>query len=312
MRRARRALGAVLASLLSACAHGRPSGSDGDAAAPVPPVAQVDEDRVTKADLSDFVFTRFREEYWQAVGDLVDERIVRAESRRLGVSVPAGALDAAVAAEAKAREADLKARFGEKADLAESVRAYYGLDAEAWKRDVLRPRLAVRLALERVVRLSTATRERVLVRVLVVRDPAKARALREKLDRGADFSLLALEASIDPSRSAGGAIPPVVAGDLPPDVEGPVFQAPPGSLVGPLSVAGPGGTAEVHLYKVIAHEAPWQGDPAALGPRLEEDLRSSPVSAAEYARWSARARREHGVRYFAPDGSLLREPERGR
>lgn len=307
----RAALAAPLLLLASACAAARPSGSDGDPSSPEAPVASVGEERVTKAALADFVYARFREAWWQSVADLVDERLVATEAARLGVRVPPAILDAAVEAEAKARERDLKARLGESADLPSSVRAYYGLDVEAWKRDVLRPRLSVRLALERVVRLSSRLRERVEARVIVVRDLAKAEALREKILRGADFSLTALEASIDPSRREGGVLPPISRGDLPDAVERPLFVAAPGSIVGPLAVEGAGGT-EVHLYKVIAREPPWAGEPATLAARLEEDLVAKPVTAAEHERWAVRTRREKGVRWYAPDGTLLPGPGRGR
>jgi hypothetical protein len=100
----------------------------------------------------------------------------------------------------------------------------------------------------------------------------------------------------------------VARGDRPvPAIEQALFAAAPGSLVGPLEVATPAGT-EVHLYKVIARDAAWTGDPASLSTRLEADLAAAPVTAAEVERWSVRVRREHGVRWFAPDGSPLRVP----
>jgi hypothetical protein len=295
--------------LLAACAAGRrTSGSDGDASAPAAPVAQVGEQRVTKAELADFVYDRYRERWVEAAEALVEEHLVALERRRLGVSVPPAALDAAVEAEAKARAEQVRARFGPKAELAESVRAYYGLDVEAWKRRVLRPRLDTVLALHRVVRLSQRLRERVAVRVIVVRDRARADALAAKLSRGADFALTALEESLDASKAAGGTLPPIARGDLAvPEVERALFAAAPGALVGPLEVATPSGV-EVHLYKVVSHDAAWTGDPASIAARLEADLRASPVAAAEVERWSTRARREHGVRWFAPDGTALPVP----
>jgi hypothetical protein len=147
----------------------------------------------------------------------------------------------------------------------------------------------------------------VTARVIVVRDRAGAQRVLGKLSRGADFALVALEESADPSKAAGGTLPPIARGDLPPAVEAALFAAAPGSVVGPIDVAAPAGP-EVHVYKVLARDAAWVGDPAALAARLEADLKSSPVGAAEVERWSARARREHGVRWYAPDGTLLRAP----
>ncbi len=285
-----------------------PATCGGEDAAPAGTVAVVGASRITKADLSDFLYARSRERWLEALDDMVDERILAAERGRLGIAVPPAALDAAVEAEAKAREDQLKARFGDSADLAASVREHYGLDVAAWKRDVLRPRLATHLLLQRAVRLSTRTREQVSARVIVSRDRAKAAEIRLKLDRGADFSLTALQESEDPSRSTGGVLPTIARGDLVvPAVEGALFSTPPGGLAGPLEVAGEGGV-EWHVYKVVGRAPPWEGDAASLAPRLEADLSASPVTRGEYERWATRARRAYGARCFAPDGSALRVP----
>jgi hypothetical protein len=267
---------------------------------------------VTKDELADFVFSRFREQWRQAVDELVDERLVATQAAALGVTVPPAALDAAVDAEARARAEQLRARFGDGADLARSVLEYYGLEVEAWKREILRPRLEVHLALQRVVRLSARTRDQVVARVIVVKDRAKAEAVRAKVAAGADFSLTALEASEDPSREQGGVVAPIGRGDLPlPAVEAALFGARPGALVGPLEVATAAGP-EFHLYRVVEQVPAWPGPPEARRVRLEEDLRTNPVTRTEYERWAARSRRAQGVRVFGPDGSVLREVGPGR
>jgi hypothetical protein len=281
------------------------SGSGGPRDDPPAPVAAVGDARISKADLADFQFVRYRERWAEAVDELVDERIVAAEAARLAIVVPPSALDAAVDAEVAARREQLRARFGDAADLAASVKDYYGFDVETWRRTVLAPRLVVHLALSRVVRLSARMREHVLARVIAVRDRAKATTLREKLDRGADFSLLALEESEDPSRKQGGVVAPIGRGDLPSaDAEAALFSAAAGAVVGPLEVSGAGGV-EWHLFRVIEKIPAWTGAPGALLPRLEEDLAKNPVTTPEYDRWSARTRRAYAVRVFAPDGSVL-------
>ncbi|MFO0934068.1 MAG: peptidylprolyl isomerase [Planctomycetota bacterium] len=237
--------------------------------------------------------------------ELVDERIVGIEARALGVTVPPAVLVAAVDAEVDARRRQLVERFGPSADLDASVRAYYGLDVAGWRAQVLEPRLRTRLALARVVRLSARLRDQVVARVLVVKDRATADAVRAKLDRGADFSLTALEVSVDPSRSLGGVIPPIARGDLArPELEAALFAAAPGSVLGPLEVAT-GAAVEWHLYKVVERVPAWGGAPSSLLPRLEDDLAKAPVTRAEFERWSSRTRARYGVRYFAPDGSVL-------
>ena len=297
------AAGALLAA---GCARApRPSGSGGPATDVAAPVAAVGAERVTKAELSDFLFARAREAWLDGPDELVDERIVGIEARALGVTVPSAALTAAVDAEVEARRRQLVERFGPSADLDASVRAYYGLDVAGWRVQVLEPRLRTRLALARVVRLSARMRDQVVARVIVVKDRATADAVRAKLDRGADFSLTALEVSVDPSRNLGGVIPAIARGDLPrPELEAALFGAPPPTVLGPLEVPA-GSAVEWHLYKVVERLPAWTGAPAALMPRLEDDLARAPVTRAEFERWSSRTRARYGVRYFAPDGRVL-------
>ena len=323
MSRLRAATGAALATLavsasasLFACAASdrslRASGNGEPVAERPAPVAVVGETRISKADLSDALYARFREPWLETLDALVDERIVAAETKRLGVVVPPEALSAAVETEAAARAGQVRARFGEGKALEDVVRETYGTDVASWKRDVLAPRLLAALRLERVVRLAARTREQISCRVIVTRDRATGDDLRAKIEAGADFTLLALQQSEDPSKSDGGLLPAFSRGDLrDPAVEQALFAAPPGALVGPLEVRAGSGT-EFHLYRVAEHVAPWSGDGAALLVRLEVDLEASPVGRPEYERWAAKTRREANVKCFAPDGSVLRPPGKDR
>lgn len=305
---------AVACAPLGACvrAAARPSGSGGPPTDPPGPVAVVSGSRITKGELSDFLYARFREPWIEAVDQLVDERILALERGRLAVTVPPAVLDAAVEAEVAARTQQLRARFGEGADLGASVKAYYDLDLARWRRDVLRPRLETHLLLQRLVRLSSRGREQVLARLIVSKDAERARALRAKVERGADFSLLAVQESEDATKAVGGVLPPVGRGDLPlRALEEALFGAPAGTLVGPLEVVTAQGR-EWHLYKIVQRLAPWPEDAAARRELVEADLTKSPVTKAEYERWATAARRRHGVAVFAPDGSVLRLDGSGR
>lgn len=293
-------------------APARPSGSGGPATDVPAPVAVVAGSRITKGELCDFLFARSREPWTEAVDQLVDERILALERGRLALGVPPAVLDAAVEAEVAARRKQLAARFGDGVDLEASVRAYYGLDVARWRRDVLRPRLETHLLLERAVRVWSHARERILARVIVSKALDRSRATREKLDRGADFSLLAVQESEDATKATGGVLPPMARGDLAiPSLEEALFAAAPGAVLGPIEVTTPAGT-EWHLYKVVERLPAWPGDPATLRERVEADLARSPVTRAEYERWASAARRRHGVSVFAPDGSVLRPEAFGR
>jgi hypothetical protein len=266
----------------------------------------VEGGRVSKADLCDFLHARFREQWFLGLDLLLDERLAALEAARHGFSVPPAALETAVEAEVAARRAQAS-RQG--TDLAATVRAAYGLDVEAWRRDVLSPRVRARLLVERAARRSSRSREQVVCRVIVLPDRAGAGRVAAALARGADFGLLALQESTDGSRAAGGLLPPIARGDLlRADLEALLFGAAPGSVVGPVDLDGPRG-GEVHLYKVVERRAAWGAQGARLVAMLEDDLARAPVSRSELERWASRARREHAVVVFAPDGSRLRLPE---
>ncbi|MGE0191668.1 MAG: peptidylprolyl isomerase [Planctomycetota bacterium] len=268
----------------------------------VPTVAIVGGQAVTTADLAAYWFARYPEEYARTLDDLVDARLARTAAAASGLGVPQEALDAAEEKEVEARREQVAALLGEGATLEERIEGAYGVDVPTWRARILRPRLYDRLLVERVVRHDTRSRLRLAVRVLVRPDEPSARALAADAARGADFGALASKHSLDPTARRGGELPSFGRGDLAwPDVEAALFAAAPGGLVGPLRVEVDGKPAW-HLYKVVERQAPWSGDAASRGPRLERDLVERPVEPAEYERWRARAAREAGVKLFTPAG----------
>lgn len=269
-------------------------------AAPV--VARVAGQAVTTAELAAYWFARYPEEYVRTLDALVDARLARAEAARAALGVPRDALARAVEREVAAREEQVRALYGETGDLSGRVAEAYGMDVATWRERILRPRLYDRLLLERVVRWDTRRRLRLAVRVLVRPDERSAQALREQVERGADFSLLAASRSIDPTARAGGDLPSIGEGDLAfPGVEERLFAARPGALVGPLRVEVEG-VPQWHLYKVVERQPAWPATPEARSTRLERDLVEHPVQPAEYERWRARAVRAGTLERYRPDG----------
>lgn len=265
---------------------------------------------VTKADLADFWFTRYPEEYTRTVDALLDDRVVRSVAGRLRIGVPADQLDKAVRVELDARRKQLSALYGRDVTLEQEVQRAYGMSLNTWERDVLRPRLEGALLQSRIVRLWSRSREVLEVRIIVQENVQRAQRTLAKLRQGADFSLVAAQASRDPSAKQGGVLPPIARGDLAlPGVEKRLFRAQPGQLVGPLQVQIEG-RPQWHIYKVIARRPPWTMTGSALHAALERDLAKEAVSRAEFVRWREGIRRESGVTWFRPDGSPWEPPAR--
>lgn len=274
-------------------------------------VATVGSEAVTAADLTAFLYARYRDSWVRTMEALIDERIVLHETKRLALTLPPGVLEKALATEVEARRKQLTEVYGEDVKLEDEVQRGYGVDFETWKRDVLVPRLRVQLLLMRVVRLDSRRRDRVKARVIVVAEQDRAARLKKRLESGADFSLTALKESIDPTSQSGGDLPAVARGDLTlPHVEAALFAARSGDLVGPLAVTI-GGTQQFHLYKVIERIAPWTGNRAELLRRLETDLEERKIQRAEFERWRARMRRDFRTRVFDPDGRPVILPSLG-
>lgn len=268
------------------------------------PLAHYGGQVVQPRDLAAWWFERYPQEYRQSLDDLLDLRIAKAAAARWGLAVPPALLEDAVTKEVQARQTLLAETHGAEATLAAWVEAAYGVSVDRWRAGILGPRVEGVLLVQRVIRASSRRRAQVHARVLVVAEAARARALRAKVERGADFSLLARQASQDATARVGGTLPPLVRGDLAahPEVERALFEAPAGTLVGPLEVRE-GGRTWWHLYKVMRRDAPWSFDREDLPARLEQDLQRHPVGTAERNRWRASLRAEGRVRYLTPDGA---------
>lgn len=274
---------------------------------PRAPVAVLGTQAITKAELVGYLFDRYPQEYARALDELVDERFAREEARRIGLTVPRAAVDRAIEKEVEARTRLVGEVYGPEATLDDWVQEGYGLAVAAWRDAVLRPRLESVLLKQRIVRLHTRTELRIVARIIVTFDEAKARRLAEKLRSGADFSLVALKESEDATRKVGGTLPPIARGDLAgfPIVEQRLFAARAGALLGPWRVRVDG-RPQWQIYKLVRREEPWGMTGAALFRRLEADLVTQPVTQAELEAWQRHVRVQGNVRYLRPDGTPWR------
>jgi len=282
------------------------------AAEPTRHVATLDGRGLSKERLLEYWFNRYPAEYGRTLTELIEAYVVAQVSRTSGISVPQATLDKAVNDEVAARQKLQNDVYGEGADLPAWVRGGYGLSVAEWKQNILRPRLRALLLKHRVIRADTRRELLVYARIIIVADETKARRLFGKLRSGADFSLTALKQSEHVTKKTGGTLPPIARGDMAhfPIIERKLFETAPGGLMGPLRVEV-SGQPQWQIYKIIRRSTPWEDVGPALGPRLEKDLAEIPVSAGELKRWQARARRQHRIELFAPDGRPWSPPGGG-
>jgi parvulin-like peptidyl-prolyl isomerase len=153
-------------------------------------------------------------------------------------------------------------------------------------RELLRRTAVFNLLLDRCVRSFELETRSLQLGVIVVDDRLEARAIREKILRGASFDVLAEQHSIDRSGSSGGILAPI-----PLDARHPLYP-----LAEDAAGMKPGEISEVRefdspqgkiyrLIKVTRIIEPFKGTYAEVAPKVEESLEENPVDLAAIQYW---------------------------
>lgn len=230
---------------------------------------------------------------------LVNQRLVRLEAARLGVSATAEQIELRYA-DARLRMEELVRRDGSDLALDTYVRRELGLDpARYFER--MRAECQDQLLAERVVRTHLLSSERAELRVIVVADEARAAEVRAALAAGTSFEEAARRFSIDGSRERGGRIAPVIRSPRSPLSEL-AFRTPAGQVGGPLPQAG-----RLLLLRVDSIEPPLAGRWPELGARVLESLEARPIEEPEFWQWRAEMERRYEID-LSPLLELVGEP----
>lgn len=253
-------------------------------------VARIGGEGVVKSDVYDYFYLFEQPGLLRAMQQLVDERLVRQESERLGVRVDEAILEAAVDKQYGELETRVRVETGGRMNVAsylEEVRNLTVAEYRAHTRRVLQSELL----LERLARLTLLHEDRAEARIFAVRDLVEAESFRDEVVAGADFYRLAKENSIHPSAQQGGLLPTIVRG-LPDPIVASVFSLQPGEIgeVERIELDGEPMYFFVQLLELIPAK---DGDYASLEEELLRSLEKEPVAEHEYLYWRQRA----GERY---------------
>ncbi|MHC4472768.1 MAG: peptidylprolyl isomerase [Planctomycetota bacterium] len=253
-------------------------------------VARVGDDEILRSEIGDFMIRFFRDQANQALNHLIDERILEEEVRLHGLSLPAGALERAVAAELRKRETEVKVQFGADTTLAGYLEDRYGTTLDEHEKNLERL-YRVRLLRDRLIRFHQLREDRIEVRDAVFATEGEAAKAARSARDGADLATLAREHGLRPDV----ALPPVPRDALrPPELEAAVFALEEGEVSDPIAVLE-GERKVYHVFKVIRRTAAREVTWGRAREEVEEGLAKAPLEQHEHHQWARQMREKYKV-----------------
>ncbi|MBL8767776.1 MAG: peptidyl-prolyl cis-trans isomerase [Planctomycetes bacterium] len=238
------------------------------------------------------LFATHTELVYAALESTVRAQVLQLEAERLGVFVDVAALELEVGRVLKSQQDRFAFEAGPDQDFERYIASRYRITPEAY-RSVIRREVLEQMLLVRTVRLSSRQAERMVCRVIVVKEREKADELAEKLAEGANFARLAEQNSIDRSAVRGGLLAPIARSTAEPLLVH-AAELEPGALapVEPLTNEG------VTVFRLLKVDAHLPADPRPYAEQradLEAELEERPVEAIELAEWDRAVRARHAI-----------------
>lgn len=238
------------------------------------------------------LFSTHTELVYAALESTVRAQVLQLEAERLGVVVDVASLELEVGRVLKTQQDRFAFEAGPDQDFERYVANRYRITPEAY-RSVIRREVLEQMLLVRTVRYASRQSERMICRVIVVKEKEKADELAEKLAEGANFARLAEQNSIDRSAVRGGLLAPVARTNGEPLLVGAAaLEAGALAPVEPLTNDG------VTLFRLLKVERHLPADPRSYAEQraeLEAELEERPVEAIELAEWDRAMRARHSI-----------------
>lgn len=208
---------------------------------------------------------------------LVMDRLVIAESKRLGVVLDRELVQEAIAQSRQQLGDEITKAGG--SSMEEFIEVRLGLDSATYLAR-LESATVTDLLTERCLRAFFLENDRVAVRMIVVKEKDQADLVQAAIARGEDFAGLAQTHSIDPSNESGGVIPPVVRSQA--SISRLAFTTEVGEVGGPLFERGR------WIFLLVEERLPARsGGWEVLGPAIEASLADRPLDELEFLQWQA-------------------------
>lgn len=256
-------------------------------------LATVEGEPLHARDVVGLLYLQEPEAVFGVLEQAIRRRLVGFEATRLGVFVSAARLDAAVDRFVKEQMAAFHMKRGPDVDFAKYMEETYGTSTAAY-RAILKDVALENLLLERVVRYSSRSSDRVQFRLLALDSLEKAKEVHAKLLEGANFGALAKAESKDSrARENGGLVPPVPASS---DhaVAVAVSRLEPGEITDIRSETKFGQT----LYWIAKLEKRLAADPRPypeVASELDRELETAALDGVELILWDQEVRKRYAI-----------------
>ncbi len=238
------------------------------------------------------LFSTNTELVYAALESTVRAQVLQLEAERLGVFVDVASLELEVGRVLKAQQDRFAFEAGPEQDFERYIAERYRITPEAY-RSVIRREVLEQMMLVRTVRLASRQSERMVCRVIVVKEREKAEELAEKLNEGANFARLAEQNSIDRSATRGGLLAPIARSTSEPLLVG--AAAVEAGKLAPIEALTNDGLT---VYRLLKIDSLLPADTRAYADQraeLETELEERPVEAIELSDWDRAVRARYPI-----------------
>ncbi len=253
-------------------------------------VARVGGEDLRKSQVFDAMLETMPEEVRGTIAVLLANRIVAAECARHGIEVPETEVESWFAAQEQLLRRRAAAEFGPGTDFGRFMEIRFGQTPAQYERTA-KGRERARRLLARLIRFQEMLDDRVELRIISVTDRSVALRLREQIDQGADFAILAEQYSVHPSAEQGGLMVPVWRGTLNEDLDRVAFDLQVGATSPVVHARDRSGRDRFQIVKVVRRLPGRQLSWSEVEAEIVSGISERPLDQDEWYMWQLRLER---------------------
>ena len=260
-------------------------------------VARVGDEDLRKSQIFDALLETVPDQVRAQIAVLLSNRILAAECNRHGIRVNEETVATWWNAQLRVLRQRAESEEGRGVDLDRWMQLKFGQEIWQYERTAKNRERARRL-LERLIRYQELLEDRVELRIISVTDRQVATQLREQIDRGADFAILAEQYSVHPSAEQGGLMVPVWRKTLHDELDRVAFDMQTGSVSSIIQLRDDAGRDRYQIIKLVRRLPGREVSYDRVKDEIVNGLRERPLSQDEWYMWQLRLERSGVIRLF--------------